>query len=126
MTHSLCSLEFRNHRPLYDWFLEKIGLEEVPSQTEFARLNLQFTVMSKRRLRTLVEDGHVDGWDDPRMPTLAGLRRRGVTPEAIRVFMKTIGVSKVNSMIELTVLEKHIRDHLNKITLRRMAVLDPV
>ena len=126
VTHSLCSLEFRNHRPLYDWFLEKIGLEEVPSQTEFARLNLQFTVMSKRRLRTLVEDGHVDGWDDPRMPTLAGLRRRGVTPEAIRAFMKTIGVSKVNSMIDLTVLENHIRDHLNKITLRRMAVLDPV
>ncbi len=126
VTHSLCSLEFRNHRPLYDWFLQKIGLEKVPSQTEFARLSLQYTVMSKRLLRQLVEDGLVEGWDDPRMPTIAGLRRRGVTAESIRNFMKTIGVAKFNSMIELTVFENSIRDHLNKVAPRRLAVFDPV
>lgn len=126
VTHSLCSLEFRNHRPLYDWYLQKLGLDEVPSQTEFARLNLEYTVMSKRLLRQLVEDGHVAGWDDPRMPTIAGLRRRGVTPEAIREFMKKIGVAKFNSTIELTVFENSIREHLNKVAPRRMAVFDPV
>ena len=126
VTHSLCSLEFRNHRPLYDWYLQKLGLEEVPSQTEFARLNLEYTVMSKRLLRQLVEEGHVEGWDDPRMPTIAGLRRRGVTPEAIREFMKKIGVAKFNSTIELTVFENSIREHLNKVAPRRMAVFDPI
>lgn len=126
VTHSLCSLEFTNHRPLYEWFLDKIGLESVPRQTEFARLILSYTVMSKRKLRTLVEDGHVEDWDDPRMPTLAGLRRRGYTPEAIRSFMKGIGVAKFNSTIELSVLENAVRDHLNRTALRRMAVLDPL
>ncbi|MGE4620154.1 MAG: glutamine--tRNA ligase/YqeY domain fusion protein [Planctomycetota bacterium] len=126
VTHSLCSLEFTNHRPLYDWFLQKIGLSAVPKQTEFARLSLGYTVMSKRKLRTLVEDGHVDDWDDPRMPTLAGLRRRGYTPEAIRSFMKNIGVAKFNSTIELSVLENAIREQLNRSAIRRMAVLDPL
>ncbi|MEC9477087.1 MAG: glutamine--tRNA ligase/YqeY domain fusion protein [Planctomycetota bacterium] len=126
VTHSLCSLEFTNHRPLYEWFLQKIGLESVPRQTEFARLSLGYTVMSKRKLRTLVEDGHVEDWDDPRMPTLAGLRRRGYTPEAIRSFMKNIGVAKFNSTIELAVLENAVRDHLNQTAARRMAVLDPL
>ena len=126
VTHSLCSLEFTNHRPLYEWFLEKIGLESVPRQTEFARLNLGYTVMSKRKLRTLVEDGYVEDWDDPRLPTLAGLRRRGYTPESILVFMKNIGVAKSNSTIELAVLENAVRDHLNRIAVRRMAVLDPL
>ncbi len=126
VTHSLCSLEFTNHRPLYEWFLQKIGLESVPRQTEFARLSLGYTVMSKRKLRTLVEDGHVEDWDDPRMPTLAGLRRRGYTPEAIRSFMKNIGVAKFNSTIELALLENAVRDHLNQTAARRMAVLDPL
>ncbi|OUU25637.1 MAG: glutamine--tRNA ligase [Planctomycetia bacterium TMED53] len=126
VTHSLCSLEFRNHRPLYDWFLEKIGLEKVPGQTEFARLNMQYTMMSKRYLRQLVEEEIVEGWDDPRLPTIAGLRRRGVTPEAIRNFMETIGVAKFNSTIELTVFENSIRDHLNKVAPRRMAVFDRI
>ncbi|NRA75374.1 MAG: glutamine--tRNA ligase/YqeY domain fusion protein [Planctomycetes bacterium] len=126
VTHSLCSLEFANHRPLYEWFLDKIGLESVPRQTEFARLNLEYTVMSKRKLRTLVEDGYVEDWDDPRLPTLAGLRRRGYTPDAIHAFMKGIGVAKANSTIELSILENAIRDHLNRIALRRMAVLDPL
>lgn len=126
VTHSLCSLEFANHRPLYEWFLDKIGLESVPRQTEFARLNLEYTVMSKRKLRTLVEDGYVEDWDDPRLPTLAGLRRRGYTPDAIHAFMKGIGVAKANSTIELSILENALRDHLNRIALRRMAVLDPL
>jgi len=126
VTHSLCSLEFTNHRPLYEWFLDKIGIEEGPQQTEFARLALSHTVMSKRVLRTLVEDGHVDGWDDPRLPTLSGLRRRGYPPEAIREFMAGIGVAKFNSTIEYSVLENAVRDRLNKTATRRMAVLDPL
>ncbi|MGE4602420.1 MAG: glutamine--tRNA ligase/YqeY domain fusion protein [Planctomycetota bacterium] len=126
VTHSLCSLEFNNNRPLYEWFLDKIGLESVPRQTEFARLNIEYTVLSKRKLRTLVEDGHVEDWDDPRMPTLAGLRRRGYPPEVIRAFMKNIGVAKFNSTIELSILENALRDHLNRTANRRMAVLDPL
>ncbi len=126
VTHSLCSLEFTNHRPLYEWFLDKIGIEEGPRQTEFARLALSYTVMSKRSLRTLIEDGHVEGWDDPRLPTLSGIRRRGYTPESIRSFMNGIGVAKFNSTIEYSVLENSVRDHLNKIATRRMAVFDPL
>ena len=126
VTHSLCSLEFNNNRPLYEWFLDKIGLESVPRQTEFARLNIEYTVLSKRKLRTLVEDGHVEDWDDPRLPTLAGLRRRGYPPEVIRAFMKNIGVAKFNSTIELSILENALRDHLNRTAIRRMAVLDPL
>lgn len=126
VTHSLCSLEFTNHRPLYEWFLDKIGIEEGPRQTEFARLALSYTVMSKRSLRTLIEDGHVEGWDDPRLPTLSGIRRRGYTPESIRSFMSGIGVAKFNSTIEYSVLENSVRDHLNKIATRRMAVFDPL
>ncbi|RTZ93347.1 MAG: glutamine--tRNA ligase [Bacillota bacterium] len=126
VTHSLCSLEFTNHRPLYEWFLDKIGLEDGPRQTEFARLALSYTVMSKRSLRTLIEDGHVEGWDDPRLPTLSGMRRRGYTPESIRSFMNGIGVAKFNSTIEYSVLENSIRDHLNKIAPRRMAVFNPL
>ena len=121
VTHSLCSLEFNNNRPLYEWFLDKIGLESVPRQTEFARLNIEYTVLSKRKLRTLVEDGHVEDWDDPRLPTLAGLRRRGYPPEVIRAFMKNIGVAKFNSTIELAILENALRDHLNRTAIRRMA-----
>jgi glutaminyl-tRNA synthetase len=126
VTHSLCSLEFGNHRPLYDWFLDKIGIEEQPRQTEFARLALSYTVMSKRSLRTLIEDGHVEGWDDPRLPTLSGIRRRGYTPESIRNFMARIGVAKFNSTIEYSVLENSVREHLNKIATRRMAVFNPL
>ncbi|WP_041402112.1 glutamine--tRNA ligase/YqeY domain fusion protein [Salinispira pacifica] len=126
ITHSLCTLEFENHRPLYNWFLEKIGVENPPRQIEFARLNLTYTVMSKRKLRQLVEDGHVESWDDPRMPTVSGMRRRGYTPEAIRKFAAEIGVTKTESMVDLALLEFFVREHLNKTAQRRMAVLDPV
>lgn len=126
ITHSLCTLEFENHRPLYNWFLEKIGVENPPRQIEFARLNLTYTVMSKRKLRQLVEDGHVESWDDPRMPTVSGMRRRGYTPEAIRKFAAEIGVTKTESMVDLALLEFFVREHLNKTSQRRMAVLDPV
>jgi glutaminyl-tRNA synthetase len=127
VTHSLCTLEFADHRPLYDWCLEHLELpHEKPEQTEFARLGLTHTVMSKRLLRRLVEDGVVDGWDDPRMPTLRGMRKRGYPPEAIRAFVDEIGVAKTNSTVEIELLESHVRRHHNAHALRRMAVLDPV
>jgi len=125
ITHSICTLEFENHRPLYDWFCEQLGVFH-PRQIEFARLNLSYTVMSKRKLLELVEGGYVDGWDDPRMPTLCGLRRRGYTPEAIRTFCDRIGVTKVNSLTDVALLEHCIREDLNRRALRRMAVLRPV
>jgi glutaminyl-tRNA synthetase len=126
ITHSLCTLEFEDHRPLYDWFLENIPAPCHPRQIEFARGNLDYTVMSKRRLRELVEEGHVSGWDDPRMPTLAGLRRRGFTPEAIRAFWNEMGISKAESIIPMTVLENAVRNDLNQRAPRTMAVLDPL
>ncbi|NLE52154.1 MAG: glutamine--tRNA ligase/YqeY domain fusion protein [Chloroflexi bacterium] len=125
ITHSLCSLEFEDHRPLYDWFIEQLGIHH-PQQIEFARLNLTHTVMSKRKLRRLVEEGTVRGWDDPRMPTLAGMRRRGYTPEAIRAFTDAIGVSKSNSTVELSLLEHHLRQDLNARAPRVMGVLRPL
>lgn len=126
ITHSLCTLEFEEHRPLYEWFLENIPSPGNPRQIEFARGNLDFTVMSKRRLRELVEEGNVSGWDDPRMPTIAGLRRRGYTPESIRAFWADMGVSKSNSIISMGVLENYVRNDLNERAPRAMAVLDPV
>lgn len=125
ITHSICTVEFENHRPLYDWFLDELGLHH-PQQIEFARLNLTYTVLSKRRLVRLVEGGHVRGWDDPRMPTLAGLRRRGYTPESIRGFCKRIGVSKAESAVDVALLENAVRGHLNKTAPRRMGVLRPL
>jgi len=125
VTHSLCSLEFEDHRPLYDWFIEKLGI--FPSkQTEFARLNLTYTVVSKRKLRTLVEEGFVEGWDDPRMPTLCGMRRRGYPPAAIRQFCQTVGITKVPSTSDIALLEHAVRQELNQTALRRMAVMDPL
>jgi glutaminyl-tRNA synthetase len=126
ITHSLCTLEFEDHRPLYDWFLENIPAPSRPRQIEFARGNLDYTVMSKRRLLQLVNDHHVSGWDDPRMPTIAGMRRRGYTPEAIRAFWAEMGVSKQESIIEMGVLENAVRNDLNERAPRTMAVLDPV
>ncbi len=126
ITHSLCSLEFENHRPLYDWFLDAIGLKERPRQIEFARLNLNYTVMSKRKLLQLVEENLVSGWDDPRMPTLSGLRRRGFTPEAIRAFAERVGVAKRDSIVDIALLEWAIRDHLNTTARRVMGVLRPL
>ena len=126
ITHSICTLEFEDHRPLYDWFLENLPVPSKPRQYEFARLNLTYTVLSKRVLTTLVRDGHVKGWDDPRMPTLAGLRRRGVPPAAIRDFVKRIGVAKANSVVDADMLDFSIREALNKTALRRMAVLRPL
>ena len=113
ITHSICTLEFEDHRPLYDWFIEKLGIHH-PQQIEFARLNLTFAVMSKRKLLQLVTEGHVSGWDDPRMLTISGLRRRGYTPEAIRSFCKQIGVAKFNSTIDMVVLENNLRSHLQR------------
>jgi len=125
ITHSICTLEFIHHRPLYDWFIEK--LEIFPShQYEFARRNLSYTVMSKRKLLQLVNEKHVDGWDDPRMPTISGLRRRGYTPESIRNFADTIGIAKRDNITDVGLLEFCVRDHLNKVADRAMAVLDPV
>ncbi len=125
ITHSICTLEFIPHRPLYDWFIER--LELFPShQYEFARLNLTYTVMSKRKLMQLVNEGHVTGWDDPRMPTLSGLRRRGYTPESIRVFAEKIGVQRRENLIDVALLEFCIREHLNRIASRRMVVFDPL
>lgn len=125
VTHSICTLEFETHRPLYDWFIEKLGI--FPSkQYEFARLNLTYTVMSKRKLLELVEGGFVDGWDDPRMPTLCGLRRRGYTPEAIRAFCDDIGITRYNGMTDMVVLENALRTDLNKRAERRMGVLRPL
>ena len=126
ITHSVCTLEFQDHRPLYDWFLEQLGIDPAPQQIEFARLNLTHTVMSKRKLRQLVEEGHVSGWDDPRMPTLAGLRRRGYTPASIRSFCEGIGVAKRDNTIELARLEHEIRQDLNKHAPRVMGVLRPL
>ncbi|MFP4240927.1 MAG: glutamine--tRNA ligase/YqeY domain fusion protein [Chitinispirillaceae bacterium] len=125
VTHSLCSLEFEDHRPLYDWFLDQLGVHH-PQQIEFARLNLSYTVMSKRKLLQLVQEGHVNGWDDPRMPTISGLRRRGYTPEAIRSFAERIGVAKRDSMVDMKLLEHCLREDLNKHSARRMAVLKPL
>jgi glutaminyl-tRNA synthetase len=125
VTHSLCDLDFENHRPLYDWFLEQLNIHH-PRQIEFARLNISHTVLSKRLLRQLVEEKFVSGWDDPRMPTLRGLRRRGYTPEAIRDFLDRIGVAKRDSMVDIALLEHCLREHLNKSAQRVMAVLDPL
>ena len=126
VTHSLCSLEFENHRPLYDWFIDNISMPSRPHQYEFARLNLSHTVMSKRLLRRLVEEGRVHGWDDPRMPTLRGLRRRGFPAQAIRQFIEEIGISKVNSLVDVNFLFFHTREMLNNKAHRRIAVLNPV
>jgi glutaminyl-tRNA synthetase len=126
ITHSICTLEFENNRPLYDWFLDQLPVKCHPQQIEFARLNLSHTVLSKRKLIELVEKGYVSGWDDPRMPTLAGLRRRGYTPESIRNFCERIGVAKRDSMVDIALLEYYIREDLNKRTPRVMAVLNPV
>jgi glutaminyl-tRNA synthetase len=126
ITHSICTLEFEDHRPLYDWFIANLKVPSQPHQYEFARLNLTYTVLSKRVLTELVRDGHVNGWDDPRMPTLAGLRRRGVPPEAIRDFVKRIGVAKANSIVDVGMFDFSVREVLNKTSLRRMAVLRPL
>jgi glutaminyl-tRNA synthetase len=126
ITHSLCTLEFEDHRPLYDWFLDHLPVPARPRQIEFARLNLPYTVMSKRVLTQLVREGHVAGWDDPRMPTLAGLRRRGVPPAGIREFVRRVGVAKANSVVDVAMFEHAIREVLNKSALRRMAVLRPL
>src|SRR5687767_2782058 len=127
ITHSICTLEFEVHRPLYDWILDQLPVPQPrPHQYEFARLNLGYTVMSKRKLLQLVTEGLVKGWDDPRMPTIAGLRRRGITPEAIRNFCYTVGVTKYNSLTDVALLEHSIRDDLNARALRRMAVLRPI
>jgi len=126
ITHSLCTLEFEDHRPLYDWYLEQLGFEDPPRQIEFARLNLSYTVLSKRKLLELVDGGHVDGWDDPRMPTLSGMRRRGYTAAAIREFCDRIGVAKANSVVQLAQLEDAVREDLNQHSARAMAVLRPV
>ena len=126
ITHSLCSLEFEVHRPLYDWFTEALELEAPPEQTEFARLGLTYTVMSKRFHKKLVAEGVVDGWDDPRMPTLAGLRRRGVPPEAVRAFMERVGVARANTTVDLDLFDHTVRDHLNRRAPRRLGVLEPL
>jgi len=126
VTHSLCTLEFEDHRPLYDWLMENLPTPSRPRQYEFSRLNLSYTVLSKRRLTQLVQDGHVSGWDDPRMPTLAGLRRRGLPAAALRDFASRIGVTKSDSVVEMALLDHCVRDNLNKSSLRRMAVLDPL
>jgi glutaminyl-tRNA synthetase len=126
VTHSLCTLEFENNRELYDWIIDNVPSPSKPRQIEFARLNLNYTVMSKRKLVNLVDSGHVSGWDDPRMPTIAGLRRRGVTPEAIRDFSERIGVAKANSVVDVALLEHSIRDDLNTKVPRVMGVLDPI
>ena len=125
ITHSICTLEFEDHRPLYDWFLDQLAIHH-PQQIEFARLNITYTVLSKRKLLQLVQQEHVNGWDDPRMPTLAGIRRRGYTPEAIRTFCERIGVTKVNSTVDIAMLEHCLREDLNKRAPRVMAVLRPI
>lgn len=126
ITHSLCTLEFEVHRPLYDWVLDNVAIDSRPRQIEFARLSLTYTVLSKRKLLMLVEEGRVNGWDDPRMPTVSGLRRRGYTPASIRSFCKTIGMTKFNSLTDVALLEHSIRQDLNDTTPRRMAVLRPL
>lgn len=126
VTHSICTLEFENHRPLYDWLLDAIDAKHHPQQIEFARLNLNYTVMSKRKLLQLVQEGYVSGWDDPRMPTIAGIRRRGYTPESIRNFAEKIGVAKRDNVIDIALLEHSVREDLNKRAMRVMAVLKPL
>ena len=126
VTHSLCTLEFEDHRPLYDWLIENLPVPSRPRQYEFARLNLSHTVLSKRKLLQLVREGRVQGWDDPRMPTLAALRRRGIPPAAIRDFVQRIGVAKSDSLVDLALLEHCVRDALNRTAARRMAVLRPL
>ncbi|HQN42113.1 MAG TPA: glutamine--tRNA ligase, partial [Pseudomonadales bacterium] len=126
ITHSLCTLEFEDHRPLYDWFLDHLSVPCHPQQIEFSRLDLQYTLTSKRKLQQLVEEGKVSGWDDPRLPTIAGLRRRGYTPAAIRDFCRRIGVTKADNSVEMELLESCIRDDLDHNAPRRMAVLDPL
>lgn len=126
ITHSLCSLEFENHRPLYDWFVDHCSVPAKPRQIEFARLSLDYTMMSKRLLQQMVEKKIVDGWDDPRMPTISGLRRRGYTPESIRNFIDRVGLTKFNSRTDVALLEHSVRDHLNAVAPRRMAVLHPL
>src|SRR5690349_20093004 len=126
VTHSLCTLEFEDHRPLYDWLIDNLPVPSRPRQYEFARLNLNYTVLSKRFLTELVRSGRVGGWDDPRMPTLAALRRRGVPPAAIRDFVRRAGVARANSIVDVGMFEHAIREHLNKTAPRRMAVLRPL
>ena len=126
ITHSICTLEFEDHRPLYDWFINQLPGLHHPQQIEFARLNINYTVMSKRKLMQLVKDNHVSGWDDPRMPTISGMKRRGYTPESIRDFCSRIGVAKVDSTVDIALLEHCLREDLNKRALRRMAVLNPL
>ncbi|HOD06170.1 MAG TPA: glutamine--tRNA ligase, partial [Anaerolineaceae bacterium] len=131
VTHSLCSIEYEDHRILYEWYLNELGIENPPRQIEFARMNVNYTVMSKRKLRRLVEEGHVSGWDDPRMPTLRGMRRLGYTPEAIREFVARAGVAKTivarsGVFVDLALLESCVRDDLNKRAPRKMAVLNPL
>ena len=126
ITHSLCSLEFENHRPLYDWVVENCPVPSKPRQIEFARLNIGYTVMSKRKFIQLVDEKHVDGWDDPRMSTLSGMRRRGYPPEAIRAFVERVGLTKQNSLSDFALLEFEVRNYLNKVAQRKMAVLDPI
>ncbi len=126
ITHSLCTMEFEDHRPLYNWVRDNVSVPSKPRQIEFSRLNIDYTVMSKRLLRTLVEEGKVDGWDDPRMPTIAGLRRRGYTPASIRNFAEGVGVTKQENLIELSYLEYHLREDLNTSADRRFVVLDPI
>ena len=125
ITHSICTLEFEDHRPLYDWCIDQLGIYH-PRQIEFARLNLTYTVMSKRKLLDLVNSGVVNGWDDPRMPTLSGIRRRGYTPEAMRTFCDRIGVGKAESVVEFSLLEYFLREDLNKRAPRLMAMLKPL
>ncbi len=125
ITHSICTLEFENHRPLYDWFLDQLDIHH-PQQIEYARINVSFTLTSKRKLRRLIEEGYVAEWDDPRMPTVSGMRRRGYTPESIREFAKAAGVSKVNTIMDVTVLENCLRQDLNQTANRVMGVLDPL
>ena len=126
ITHSICTLEFEDHRPLYDWLLGHLPVPSKPRQYEFARLNITYTILSKRYLTQFVRDGHVDGWDDPRMPTIAGLRRRGVPPEAVREFVKRAGVARANSVVDMAMFDAAVRDHLNKSASRYMAVLKPL
>ena len=126
ITHSLCTLEFEQHRPLYDWFVENLPVPHKPRQIEFSKLQPTYTLMSKRRLIQMVEEGHVDGWDDPRMSTISGMRRRGYPPEALRSFCKTLGVTKFSGITDIALLDHAIREQLNREALRKMVVLDPI
>src|SRR5581483_11346191 len=126
VTHSICTLEFEDHRPLYDWFIANLRVPSRPHQYEFARLNITYTLLSKRVLTELVRGGHVAGWDDPRMPTIAGLRRRGVPAAAIRNFARAVGVARADSVVDVAMLDHDIREELNRTAPRRMAVLRPL